>query len=47
MDEFTRLTLAAALIAIPVLAGAGWYAGTYKKRQREKERRRGIKRHGH
>lgn len=47
MDEFTRLTLAAALIAVPVLGVVGWYAGTYKRRKREKERRRGIKRHGH
>ncbi|MDE0879203.1 MAG: hypothetical protein OSB00_11160 [Sphingomonas bacterium] len=47
MDEFTRLTLAAALIAVPVLGAIGWYAATFRKRQRNKERRRGIKRHGH
>ena len=47
MDEFTRLTLAAALIALPVLGAIGWYAATYRRRQREKLRRRGITRHGH
>ena len=45
MDEFTRLTLAAALIIVPVLGVIIWYAATYRARRVRKLRRRGIKKY--
>lgn len=47
MDNSTRLTLAAILIVVPIFAAIGWYVATRRRRERERLRRRGIKKHGH
>jgi hypothetical protein len=45
MDESTRLSLAAALIIVPLLGVIIWYGATYRTRRERKLRRRGIKSH--
>ena len=47
MDDFTRLSIAGAVVAAVIIIAVPWGIVRYRKRKREKLRRRGIKTYGH
>ncbi len=47
MDDFTRLTIAYALVGVLLVIGIPTLILYLRRRKREKLRRRGIKTHGH
>jgi uncharacterized membrane protein YqjE len=47
MDDFTRLTIAYALVGVLLLIGIPLTILKLRRRKREKLRRRGIKTYGH
>jgi cytochrome c oxidase assembly factor CtaG len=47
MDDFTRLTIAYAIVGVLLVIGIPMTILQLRRRKREKLRRRGIKTHGH